>query len=243
MASNSTVLSQSDTDPNDPVTVMNGREGEVLSVEDLIRFPIRDPHYYRAIKRLLDIAFSGLGILLFLPLLLPLAFLIKLESNGPIFFRQIRVGRNRRHFICYKFRSMVDDAEILKDEIGYLNEAEGPMFKIRNDPRITPLGRFLRRSSLDELPQLFNVLKGDMSIVGPRPQIPSEVDQYEPWHYRRLEVTPGITCLWQVSGRSSIGFEEWMRLDMEYVKMRSLSFDLKILLLTLPAIIARKGAY
>ncbi len=166
-----------------------------------------------------------------------------LESPGPIFFRQIRVGKNRRHFICYKFRSMVADAEEMKEEINYLNEADGAMFKIRNDPRITQLGSFMRRSSLDELPQLINVLKGDMSIVGPRPQIPSEVERYLPWHYRRLEVTPGITCLWQVSGRSSIGFDEWMRLDTEYVKMRSFFFDMKILLLTLPAIIARKGAY
>ena len=210
---------------------------------DLVSFPVRDPRHYRIGKRALDLCLSALGILLFLPLMVPLAFLIKLESNGPIFFRQIRVGRNRRHFVCYKFRSMVAEAETLKEEFRYLNEAEGPMFKIRDDPRITALGRFLRRSSLDELPQLFNVFKGDMSIVGPRPQIPCEVELYEPWHYRRLEVTPGITCLWQVSGRSSIGFEEWMRLDMEYVKLRSFIFDVKILLRTLPAIIARRGAY
>jgi exopolysaccharide biosynthesis polyprenyl glycosylphosphotransferase len=210
---------------------------------DLISFPVRDPWHYRLCKRVFDLCMSGLGILLFLPLMVPLAILIKLESNGPIFFRQIRVGRNRRHFVCYKFRSMVAEAETLKEEFRYLNEAEGPMFKIRDDPRITALGRFLRRSSLDELPQLFNVFKGDMSVVGPRPQIPSEVELYEPWHYRRLEVTPGITCLWQVSGRSSIGFEEWMRLDMEYVKLRSFLFDAKILLRTLPAIIARRGAY
>ncbi len=217
--------------------------GKILSIEDLISFPICDSWHYRLSKRLLDIVFSATGILLFLPLMLPLAILIRLESNGPIFFRQIRVGRNRRHFVCFKFRSMVHDAEFLKEDIGYMNEAKGAMFKIRNDPRITPLGRFLRRSSLDELPQLFNVFKGDMSIVGPRPQIPSEVEEYEPWHYRRLEVTPGITCLWQVSGRSSIGFDEWMRLDMEYVKLRSFLFDIKILLQTLPAIIARRGAY
>ncbi|MCP4549089.1 MAG: sugar transferase [bacterium] len=205
-------------------------------------FPIRDSWHYRIVKRGMDISFSLLGILLFLPLMIPLAILIWLESPGPIFFRQIRVGKNRRHFFCYKFRSMVADAEELKDEISYLNEAAGPMFKIKDDPRITKLGRFLRRSSLDELPQLFNVLKGDMSIVGPRPQIPSEVERYLPWHYRRLEVTPGITCLWQVSGRSSIGFDEWMKLDMEYVKMRSFIFDIKILLMTLPAIIAQRGA-
>ena len=211
--------------------------------EDVVSFPIRDPWHYRCLKRGQDMLLSGLGILLFAPLMIPLAILIKLETDGPIFFRQIRVGKNRRHFVCYKFRSMVANAEDLKDDISYLNEAQGPMFKIRNDPRITSLGRFLRRSSLDELPQLFNVFLGDMSIVGPRPQIPSEVERYQPWHYRRLEVMPGITCLWQISGRSAIGFDEWMRLDMEYVKMRSFLFDLKIILLTLPAIIARRGAF
>ena len=241
MARSGTLLSEHDIDAEADM----GSAGATSFAQDgdLVAFPVRDPWYYRASKRLMDILFSGVGILLFLPLMVPLAIIIKLESDGPIFFRQIRVGKGRRHFVCYKFRSMVADAESLKEEISYLNEAEGPMFKIRDDPRITPLGRFLRRSSLAELPQLFNVLKGDMSIVGPRPQIPSEVELYEPWHYRRLEVQPGITCLWQVSGRSSIGFDEWMRLDMEYVKLRSLVFDVKLLLRTLPAIIARRGAY
>jgi exopolysaccharide biosynthesis polyprenyl glycosylphosphotransferase len=225
-----------------PAIRMVGME-EQTARDDVISFPVRDPWHYRVIKRGFDIMASSMGIILFLPLMVPLAFLIKLESPGPIFFRQIRVGKNRRHFQCFKFRSMVADAEVLKEDISYLNEAEGPMFKIRNDPRITILGRFMRRSSLDELPQLFNVFKGDMSIVGPRPQIPSEVERYQPWHYRRLEVIPGITCLWQVSGRSSIGFEEWMHLDMEYVRRRNFLFDIKILLQTLPAIIARKGAF
>jgi len=243
MASKGSLLSP----PETAVTSRSARALSLAFVEeraaDLVSFPLRDPWHYRLGKRTLDLFLSALGILLFLPLMVPLVILIKLESNGPIFFRQIRVGRNRRHFVCYKFRSMVADAETLKEEFRYLNEAEGPMFKIRDDPRITAIGRFLRRSSLDELPQLFNVFKGDMSVVGPRPQIPSEVELYEPWHYRRLEVTPGITCLWQVSGRSSIGFEEWMRLDMEYVKLRSFIFDVKILLRTLPAIIARRGAF
>ncbi len=240
MASHSPLLSESEPSKDVPVELT---EVQVGAQEDVISFPIRDPWFYRLSKRILDLVLSSLGILLFLPLMIPLAIMIRLESNGPIFFRQIRVGKNRRHFICYKFRSMVAEAEELKDEISYMNEAEGPMFKIRNDPRITPLGSFLRRSSLDELPQLFNVFKGDMSIVGPRPQIPSEVERYQPWHYRRLEVTPGITCLWQISGRSAIGFEEWMRLDTEYVKMRGFLFDMKIILFTLPAIIARRGAY
>ena len=241
MASPDPILSIDKEAKRAPVAV-NG-DGTPASDEDIIRFPVRDSLSYRIAKRTLDIVASGLGILLFLPLMAPLATLIYLESPGPIFFRQIRVGKNRRHFLCYKFRSMVVEAEELKDDISYLNEADGAMFKIRNDPRITQLGSFMRRSSLDELPQLFNVFKGDMSIVGPRPQIPSEVERYLPWHYRRLEVTPGITCLWQISGRSSIGFDEWMRLDTEYVKMRGFLFDLKIILLTLPAIIARRGAY
>jgi len=241
MASKGTLLASPERESETAITAPE--RGAAALSGDLLSYPVRDPWHYRLSKRALDLAMSGMGILLFLPLMIPLAVLIKLESNGPIFFRQIRVGRNRRHFVCYKFRSMVAEAEALKNELRYMNEAQGPMFKIRNDPRITSLGRFLRRSSLDELPQLFNVFKGDMSIVGPRPQIPSEVELYEPWHYRRLEVQPGITCLWQVSGRSSIGFEEWMRLDMEYVMMRSFIFDVKILLRTLPAIIARRGAY
>lgn len=240
MASKGTLLAPPERESE---TAITAPERGAAPSGDLLSYPVRDPWHYRLSKRALDLAMSGMGILLFLPLMIPLAVLIKLESNGPIFFRQIRVGRNRRHFVCYKFRSMIAEAEALKSELRYMNEAEGPMFKIRNDPRITSLGRFLRRSSLDELPQLFNVFKGDMSVVGPRPQIPSEVELYEPWHYRRLEVQPGITCLWQVSGRSSIGFEEWMRLDMEYVMMRSFIFDVKILLRTLPAIIARRGAY
>jgi len=240
MAFNSTVLSKSEKDERSALSLTH-KSAE--SQEDIVSFPLRDSWHYRFCKRALDMILSGIGILLFLPLMIPLAIMIRLESDGPIFFRQIRVGKNRRHFVCYKFRSMVADAEDMKDDISYLNEAQGPMFKIRNDPRITALGRFLRRSSLDELPQLFNVFLGDMSIVGPRPQIPSEVERYQPWHYRRLEVMPGITCLWQISGRSAIGFEEWMRLDMEYVKLRSFLFDVKIILLTLPAIIARRGAF
>jgi lipopolysaccharide/colanic/teichoic acid biosynthesis glycosyltransferase len=138
---------------------------------------------------------------------------------------------------------MVPNAESLKIALADQNEATGAAFKIRNDPRITAIGHFLRRSSLDEVPQLFNVLRGQMSIVGPRPQIPTEVELYEPWHRRRLAVKPGITCLWQISGRSHVGFDEWMRLDVEYVERRSMGLDLKILVGTLPAVIARKGAY
>ncbi len=241
MAPQSTLVERNVRDQS--ILVKSSETEGATPQDDLVQFPVRDSLIYRISKRGLDILFSLTGILMFLPLMIPLALLIRLESPGSIIFRQIRVGRNRRHFVCYKFRSMVNEAEEMKEGLASDNEASGAMFKIQNDPRITQLGRFLRRSSLDELPQLFNVFKGDMSIVGPRPQIPSEVEQYEPWHYRRLEVQPGITCLWQISGRSSIGFNEWMRLDSEYVQHRGFFYDLKIILLTLPAIIARRGAY
>jgi exopolysaccharide biosynthesis polyprenyl glycosylphosphotransferase len=198
---------------------------------------------YRLSKRVLDIFLALVGLVLLLPLLPAIVLLIRLDSSGPILFRQKRVGRGGKLFTCYKFRSMVVNAEALKPNLVDRNEATGPAFKIRLDPRITAIGAFLRRSSLDEVPQLFNVLLGHMSIVGPRPQIPAEVELYEPWHRGRLQVQPGITCLWQISGRSLISFDEWMRLDLEYVKRRSLRLDIDILLRTLPAVIARKGAY
>jgi lipopolysaccharide/colanic/teichoic acid biosynthesis glycosyltransferase len=169
--------------------------------------------------------------------------LIKLESSGPIFFRQQRVGHRGALFDCYKFRSMVGDAEALKAQLRHLNEATGAAFKIKDDPRITGVGRFLRRSSLDEFPQLFNILRGDMSVVGPRPQIPSEVADYSRADALRLLAKPGLTCLWQISGRSHLDFAEWMELDREYVRRRSLWFDLGILARTLPAVIQREGAY
>jgi exopolysaccharide biosynthesis polyprenyl glycosylphosphotransferase len=210
-----------------------------------IRAPFTVPGswVYLAAKRLLDVVVALAGLVLLLPLLPAIVALIKLDSSGAILFRQKRVGRNGHLFTCYKFRSMVPNAESLKTALAARNEATGAAFKIRNDPRITAIGHFLRRSSLDEVPQLFNVLRGQMSIVGPRPQIPTEVELYEPWHRRRLAVKPGITCLWQISGRSHVGFDEWMRLDVEYVERRSMGLDLKILLGTLPAVIARKGAY
>lgn len=198
---------------------------------------------YQVAKRAFDIAAAACGLLLLLPLLPVIAILIKLDSPGPIIFTQRRVGKGGHVFTCYKFRSMVRDAESMRSKLSHLNEATGPAFKIRDDPRVTEVGGFLRRSSLDEIPQLVNVLCGQMSIVGPRPQIPAEVELYEPWQRRRLEVKPGITCLWQIAGRSHIGFDEWMRLDLEYLRRRSLGLDLWILLRTLPAVIARKGAY
>lgn len=196
-----------------------------------------------AVKRIFDLAASLFGLLLLLPLLPFIMLLIRLETPGPIFFKQTRVGHEGRLFSCYKFRSMATDAEVRKEELNHLNEATGAAFKIRNDPRITGVGRFLRRSSLDEFPQLFNVFLGQMSIVGPRPQILTEVADYTPAQACRLLVKPGLTCLWQISGRSHLEFEEWMQLDLEYVKSRSLRSDALILLRTLPAVIERKGAY
>ncbi len=198
---------------------------------------------YRVVKRLVDLvgALSGLGLLL--PLLPLIVAMIKLESRGPVLFLQVRVGQRGKLFRCYKFRSMTVDAEERKQELAHLNEFCGAAFKIKNDPRITNVGRFLRRSSLDEFPQLWNVLVGDMSIVGPRPQIPAEVAEYSPPQALRLLARPGLTCLWQVSGRSQLDFDEWMELDREYVRRRSLRYELEILLRTLPAVIERKGAY
>jgi len=198
---------------------------------------------YRLLKRMIDIAGALAGLLLILPLLPFLILMIKLDSPGPVFFRQKRVGYRGRTFHCYKFRSMELDAEARKAELQDLNEATGAAFKIQDDPRITGVGRFIRSSSLDEFPQLYNVLRGDMSIVGPRPQIPSEVADYTPAQARRLLVKPGLTCLWQVSGRSQLDFTEWMALDLAYVRQQSLRFDLWVLSRTIPAVIERKGAY
>lgn len=195
------------------------------------------------LKRVVDLIVATIGLLLFLPLLPFIIALVKLESPGPLFFAQERVGRYGRTFICYKIRSMVTEAEALKDDLEYLNEADGAAFKIREDPRVTRVGRFVRRSSLDEFPQLWNVLRGEMSIVGPRPQIPAEVAEYEPQHRARLLVKPGLTCLWQISGRNDVDFGEWMRLDQEYVEHRSMALDISILLRTLPAVVRRTGAY
>jgi len=198
---------------------------------------------YAFCKRTMDVGGSLVGLALVVPLLPFIAMMIKLETSGPILFRQSRVGERGRLFHCYKFRSMAMDAEDRKAELDHLNEANGAAFKIKNDPRITRVGRFLRRSSLDEFPQLWNVLVGDMSIVGPRPQIPSEVEEYSREQARRLVARPGLTCLWQVSGRSQLDFDEWMALDQEYVQRRSLAYDIGLLLRTLPAVIERKGAY
>jgi len=199
--------------------------------------------YLRAGKRALDIVAAVAGLVLLAPVMLVLAAIVRATSHGPVFYRSTRIGRGGRPFTFYKLRSMVKDADLKRKHLSHLNEADGPVFKIARDPRITPIGRFMRSTSLDEVPQFWNVLVGDMSLVGPRPPIPEEVAKYEPWQLRRLDVRPGLTCLWQISGRSSIGFQEWMRLDLEYIRHRSLGMDLKILLRTIPAVLSREGAY
>jgi exopolysaccharide biosynthesis polyprenyl glycosylphosphotransferase len=194
-----------------------------------------------AVKRLADIVISAILLVLLSPLFLLFALLIKRSSPGPVFFSQIRSTRHGRTFPMYKFRTMVANAEALRETLADQNEVSGPVFKIKNDPRVTPVGRFLRRYSLDELPQLWNVLRGDMSLVGPRPPIPAEVAQYEPWQRRRLSMRSGCTCLWQVGGRNALEFEDWMRLDLQYIDNWSLFLDFKILLKTFSAMLRGTG--
>ncbi len=195
------------------------------------------------LKRALDFTVAFLLLILLIPLFIVVAILIKLDSPGPVFFSQERIGLNKHRFRIWKFRTMVPDAEKRMAEIESLNEVTGPVFKITNDPRITALGRILRKTSIDELPQLYNVLKGDMSLVGPRPLPVRDYEGFDrDWHRRRFSVRPGITCLWQVNGRSSIPFEQWMKMDMEYIDHWSLWLDLKILLNTIPAVLRGSGA-
>ena len=195
------------------------------------------------VKRLLDVVVSLLLIVVLSPLLMLTALAIRFSSAGPVLFLQERLGRNKRHFRVYKFRTMYPDAEARMAELERFNELSGPVFKIRDDPRITPLGKSLRKYSIDELPQLFNVLKGDMSLVGPRPLALRDCQAFQKdWHRRRFSVRPGITCLWQVNGRNNIPFERWMELDMEYIDTWSLWLDLKILLWTVPAVVKGSGA-
>ncbi len=194
-----------------------------------------------AVKRALDIGFSFFVLLMMLPVFIVSAVFIKITSPGPIFFRQERYGLRGRKFELIKFRTMVVNAEDMKTELSHLNEMTGPIFKMQNDPRITPVGRFLRKFSLDEFPQFINVLKGDMSIVGPRPPIPNEVDGYEFSQRRRLSVRPGLTCLWQISGRNTVNFDEWVRQDLEYIDKWSLALDVKIIFKTIPAVLRGTG--
>jgi exopolysaccharide biosynthesis polyprenyl glycosylphosphotransferase len=195
------------------------------------------------LKRAIDIVCSLIGIIVLAPLFLAVAIAIKLASKGPIIFKQERYGLNKRTFYMYKFRSMVVDAEARQAQLEHLNETAGPTFKIKNDPRVTKIGAFIRKTSIDELPQLVNVLRGDMSLVGPRPLPTRDVTGfYEAWLMRRFSVKPGLTCLWQITGRSDTTFDRWMKLDLTYIDQWSLSLDMKILAMTLPAVLKGKGA-
>jgi len=219
---------------------------EDLNHLDRVRAAIpvgRPPVAAVLVKRSLDMMIAVIIGLLSAPLMLFIAAAIKLTSSGPILFCHYRVGKGGRPFKFFKFRSMVVDAERLKADLMHHNEKDGPIFKMRCDPRVTPIGRWLRRYSLDELPQLYNVLIGDMSLVGPRPPVPSEVMQYQPWHLRRLSVTPGLTCIWQTSGRSQVSFDEWMQMDMHYIDNWNLALDLKLLCKTVKAVLLAEGSY
>ena len=198
---------------------------------------------YLVVKRLIDVVGAALALVLTSPLMLLAAIAIRLESSGSVFFSHTRLGVGGRPFRFCKFRSMCQEAASLQPALQGMNEVTGPVFKIREDPRVTTIGRIIRKMSIDELPQLWHVLAGHMSLVGPRPPVPEEVANYEPWMLARLSAKPGLTCIWQVSGRSDIAFEEWVKLDIEYVHQRSLWLDLKLLALTIPAVITGRGAY
>lgn len=194
-------------------------------------------------KRIVDFAMSAIILTLLSPALLIIALLVKLTSRGPVLYRQLRCGLGGRRFTLFKFRSMVDNAEQLRQQLDHLNEVDGPVFKIAADPRCTPLGRWLRRTSLDELPQLWNILRGDMSFVGPRPPLPEEVEQYQSWQRRRLRMRPGMTCLWALEGRSQLNFDRWMQLDLSYIDRWSLWLDAEIFFKTIPHVLFGRGAW
>lgn len=223
--------------PTDPMI------GLKTSLDGYVHFsPVAAKPYQARLKRLMDVTASASAMLLLSPLLLAVALGVKLSSPGPVLFRQERVGMHGRLFGMLKFRSMYSDAEARRKTLESMNEQAGPVFKITNDPRVTPLGRIIRKFSIDELPQLFNVLRGEMSLVGPRPPLPEEVERYKPWQRRRLSVRPGLTCIWQVSGRNQITFEEWMLLDMRYIDNWGIGRDLELLLRTIPVVVTGKGA-
>ena len=208
-------------------------ENSLRKLREDERIQPKEGPIYLFFKRAMDIIGSLCGIILLSPLLIIVALAIKIEDpKGSIFFSQQRCGKDNKLFPMYKFRSMVSNAEELLEELMEHNEMDGPVFKIKDDPRITRVGKFIRKTSIDELPQLFNILKGDMSIVGPRPAIPHEVAEYSHYHKQRLLVKPGLTCIWQVSGRNSIGFDEWMEMDLEYIEKRNLWMDIKLIFKT-----------
>jgi exopolysaccharide biosynthesis polyprenyl glycosylphosphotransferase len=194
------------------------------------------------VKRATDVLLAGSALVLLSPLMLVIAIGVRLTSPGPAIFRQVRCGLNGRRFVCYKFRSMCDGAEAMRPSLEHLSVRE-TAFKLTDDPRLTPFGRLLRKFSLDELPQLWNVVKGEMSLVGPRPAVPEEVERYKRWQRRRLRMRPGLTCLWAINGRDHVDFETWMKLDMQYIDAWSLGLDWKIIFQTIPHVLLGKGAH
>jgi lipopolysaccharide/colanic/teichoic acid biosynthesis glycosyltransferase len=222
---------------NDDVRLLTLEEFRRLAGE---RVP---PESWLVAKRLIDVVIGGAVLALALPIILLAAIAIVLVDRGSPFYSQVRVGFRGRRFRMFKLRTMVEGAHEMRDDLLHLNELDGPVFKIKNDPRLHPLGSFLRRTSIDELPNLFNVMRGEMSLVGPRPPLPSEVEHYSPYAMRRLTVMPGITCLWQINGRCSVSFDEWMQLDNTYIDTWTPLGDLLILLKTIPAVIRKDGAH
>lgn len=201
------------------------------------------PAWSLGVKRSMDVALATLVLVLLSPVMLAAALAVKLTSRGPVFFTQVRIGKDGRAFRFVKFRTMRVGSDAMKQHLGEANEADGPIFKIKRDPRITPVGRILRKLSIDELPQLVHVLRGHMSLVGFRPPLADEFEQYCDWERQRVRAKPGLTCIWQVSGRSDLDFGTWVKMDLEYIERWSLWLDIKILLLTIPAVLSGRGAY
>ena len=201
------------------------------------------PRYWHTLKRLSDLLLGTVFLIISAPVVAIAAVAVSASTGGPAFFGQDRVGLRGKMFRMIKLRTMIDGAHEMREDLLHLNEASGPVFKIKNDPRLHPLGAFLRRTSIDELPNLWNVLRGEMSLVGPRPPLPCEVEHYDDYAMRRLTVKPGITCLWQINGRSDVSFDEWMKLDNQYINSWSPAGDLKILLQTVPAVLKKDGAH
>ena len=212
-------------------------KGETIITSQDLHKPI-----YEFFKRILDVICSVVALIVLSPVFLVTALAVR-SDGGPAFYKQTRVGKNNTHFEMYKFRSMCKNAENLQDDLMKYNEMDGPVFKIKGDPRITKVGKFIRKYSIDELPQLLNIVKGDMSIVGPRPPLVREVEQYNSYQMQRLLVTPGLTCFWQASGRSNLSFDDWMDMDMKYIKRRNIFLDIKLIVKTVFAVIFKRGAY
>lgn len=223
-------------------SLSGGLTNDNQSIEEIKYLIVHKRAYYYVIKRTTDILASLIGLIILSPVFLIVSIAIEMDSKGPIIFAQKRIGKNGKVFRMYKFRSMVSNAEKLKKKLLKENEMSGPMFKIKNDPRVTKVGRFIRKTSIDELPQLVNVLKGDMSLVGPRPNLPKEVEQFSNFQKLKLMAKPGLTCYWQVMGRNDIDFEDWMKLDVKYAEDRNVIIDFKLILKTFKVLFGDKHA-